>query len=939
MSSALDVLCGLLDDSSDEEGYKAQGEAGNDSKVNVPPAAEKTQDEIHAIKEDDYCAGLDQHEEEEEEDEASAMEAELKAMQEKMQRMKEAIQAKKKAKKESGGGKSTATASTSSSASATAPVSEVDLFSAPSSSRAGAPRFPVRTDPFKECQQGKLRAKTHLPTPQYGPALPGKSSRVLQGGDKERLLEDILMRDKEKRDAELVRGDLDLDSSDEEEARNPTQQKYNEYGKELKKKLESSSRAPSDLKGQITSFGASSKGKKVGFNQVEGCTLNLTSADRNKLLPKEVMLEKFSRLKVSRPAVSAASIEAHMLGKTFVPMSRMREAVLRRETDSGDWTTIGVVYHKNSQTSKNGNAYTMWRMTDLQGDISTVTVMLFGRCHASHYKVPTNRVVGILNPKIMDDRTGKGEVTLSVDHPDKILEIGDSLEVGKCQAKRKDGSGCTNLVNRGTCEYCAYHVKKAYQSMSSKRTDLQSTFSGTAGVRSRIMGKIDPKGNYFAGGQSLNASVGGSVTVGGGSGGLGGGGQSGFGSRPPFAGSQKHRSKDNRALAALGVEKVNHALEAEERQKAALAVLQRKGKAMFKSHLSQAERQTVKAVAKDVSADLGMRLLAPTPGARGLLKTLSKEDKSTSENQDGEKLQKDANSKADEVKSAKQLLFDHKKQLAEERAKKVLFERQQKSSLSAGPQLGRGFGGGGMIDLNSPSSNRGSVARAKALMALKGKTLESKDPNHVPSRKRKAEELEVAKKKVALALDKKERRESVENKESEAGEKDKVHVTSTGQVMSKERLAAICGAKSKNEHLADEYGNEVMEKRFDLLEKKEAMEEKMAGTMELETKAVSCRECNYTSYAQSELCRERGHRIKRITATKKFFECKDCKKRTVSLDKYPKTACTKCGGSSWARTGMMRERKGPVLDSERLLIRGVEQKFIGQTVSSEDLQL
>ena len=84
---------------------------------------------------------------------------------------------------------------------------------------------------------------------------------------------------------------------------------------------------------------------------------------------------------------------------------------------------------------------------------------------------------------------------------------------------------------------------------------------------------------------------------------------------------------------------------------------------------------------------------------------------------------------------------------------------------------------------------------------------------------------------------------------------------------------------------------------------------------------------------------ERGHRIKRITATKKFFECKDCKKRTVSLDKYPKTACSKCGGSSWARTGMMRERKGPVLDSERLLIRGVEQKFIGQTVSSEDLQL
>ena len=33
-----------------------------------------------------------------------------------------------------------------------------------------------------------------------------------------------------------------------------------------------------------------------------------------------------------------------------------------------------------------------------------------------------------------------------MDHPDKILELGDSIDIGKCKETKKDGSGCTNLV-------------------------------------------------------------------------------------------------------------------------------------------------------------------------------------------------------------------------------------------------------------------------------------------------------------------------------------------------------------------------------------------------------------------------------------------------------------------------------------------------------------
>ena len=43
-----------------------------------------------------------------------------------------------------------------------------------------------------------------------------------------------------------------------------------------------------------------------------------------------------------------------------------------------------------------------------------------------------------------------------------------------------------------------FHVKKAYKAMSSSRSALQSSFTG-GDSRSRIMAKIAPKGEVFAG--------------------------------------------------------------------------------------------------------------------------------------------------------------------------------------------------------------------------------------------------------------------------------------------------------------------------------------------------------------------------------------------------------------------------------------------------------
>ncbi len=65
-------------------------------------------------------------------------------------------------------------------------------------------------------------------------------------------------------------------------------------------------------------------------------------------------------------------------------------------------------------------------------------------------------------------------------------------------------------------------------------------------------------------------------------------------------------------------------------------------------------------------------------------------------------------------------------------------------------------------------------------------------------------------------------------------------------------------------------------------------------------------QCNYTALSASELCRREGHALKSIKAVKRFFKCKDCKQRTITLDRLPKRACNHCGSSNWEKAAMAK---------------------------------
>ena len=71
----------------------------------------------------------------------------------------------------------------------------------------------------------------------------------------------------------------------------------------------------------------------VGFNKVQGSTLNLSNSSGNKALPQNLMLEKYSKLRVSRPLIESKVLEVHMLNKKFIPIFRIKDAIMRKENE------------------------------------------------------------------------------------------------------------------------------------------------------------------------------------------------------------------------------------------------------------------------------------------------------------------------------------------------------------------------------------------------------------------------------------------------------------------------------------------------------------------------------------------------------------------------------------------------------------------------------
>ncbi|CAB1451880.1 unnamed protein product [Pleuronectes platessa] len=606
-------------------------------------------------------------------------------------------------------------------------------------------------------------------------------------------------------------------------------------------------------------------------------------------LPKDVAIEKYSGLRLRKPRVSSIDMDRRMGDRRLIRLSQVPECLAREKLEDSDWVTFGVLVNKATpQSSSSGKTFSIWKLNDLHNLDVFVSLLLFSDVHKEHWKTEPGTVIGLLNPNQMKQKEGYDGVSLTVDHQQKVLLMGEAQDFGNCQAMKKNGDPCSQIVNMFECQFCQYHVKAQYKKMSSKRAELQSSFSGKApnkfkGKGGSLKDRLCQDGFHYGGVSSAAC-----------------------------ASSLKSSKPVQKTLDKLFVKGVDKRLGVQSGEVSGCT-------SEFKSLMSM-----------------------PTPGALQLKKHLVHGSKSVPKDATGAPVQ--SITASDLLKQQKQMqreLLQNRRQRAEEIKKGALQNSAGQRLRSPDPRkalqhpraptLGRGFSEGDDILFfeNSPppapaaSALNLSAAKLAALRRLRGKgtKLKKEDPNSVKRKRSNDGEISARVEKNLTSPP----GESSGNEEEEPAEKKKREQL---RYIESDEFQKILNAKSLHGAVLQAAEYQLQERYFDVLVKKEQMEEKMRGVREMKCRAVSCKKCNYTYFKPADRCVEENHALRWHDALKRFFKC-PCGQRAIALDRLPHIHCSNCGLFKWERDGMLKEKIGPKIAGELLQPRGEEHgKFL-----------
>ncbi|XP_070785265.1 protein MCM10 homolog [Enoplosus armatus] len=634
-------------------------------------------------------------------------------------------------------------------------------------------------------------------------------------------------------------------------------------------------------------------------------------------LPKDVAIEKYSGLRLRKPRVSSSEMDRKMADRRLIRLSQVPERLTREKLEDSDWVTFAVLVSKvTPQSSSSGKTFSIWKLNDLHNLEVYVSLLLFGEVHKEHWKTEPGTVIGILNPNPMKPKDGYDGVSLTVDHPQKVLLMGEAQDYSTCKAMKNNGDPCSQIVNMYECQFCQYHVKAQYKKMSSKRAELQSSFSGKAPNKVKVKGgslrdRLCQDGFYYGGVSS--AACASSLTA------------------------SKPNKPTQKTLDKLFV----------------------KGSAQ---HVDRAKRLAVQSgEVSGCSNEFKSLLSVPTPGALQLKKHLTQGSQSVSKDAAGAPVQSISASDLLKQQKKKQREFlQSRRRRADEIQKRVLQSSagagpgSPSSSLGRGglmspkaasevpkatqspmaphtPTLGRGFSEGEDIlffensppPAPAPSALSLSAAKLAALKKLraKGAGLEKEDPNAVKRKRSNDTEINARVEKNLTSP----KGELSSNQEEEPAEKKKrdqlLYIQS-------EEFQKILNAKSRHGVVLQAAEYQLQERYFEALVKKEQMEEKMKGIREMKCRAVTCKKCSYTYFKPADRCVEQNHDLRWHDAMKRFFKC-PCGQRAIALDRLPNKHCSNCGLFKWERDGMLKEKAGPKIGGELLQPRGEEHgKFL-----------
>ncbi|XP_012863045.2 protein MCM10 homolog isoform X2 [Echinops telfairi] len=628
-----------------------------------------------------------------------------------------------------------------------------------------------------------------------------------------------------------------------------------------------------------------------------------------------VSVEAFSGLRLRRPRVSSTEMNRKMVGRKLIRLSQIKEKMAQEKLEEMDWVTFGVIVKKvTPQSSNTGKTFSIWRLNDLRDLTRYVSLFLFREVHKELWKTEQGTVIGLLNANPMKPKDGSEEVCLSIDHPQKVLIMGEALDLGTCKAEKKNGQPCTQMVNLRDCEYCQYHVQTQYRKLSAKRADLQSTFSG-----GRVPKKFTRRG----------------------------------------AGLKERLCRDGFYYGGVSSESYAASVAAVLAPKKTIQTTLTNMVVKGSNLIIQETRQKLGLPQKSLSCSEEFRELMhlPTSGARNLKRHLAKAKTSGAAGS--------PNLAAIQSISASALLKQQKQHLLEKRKKKS--EEMQKRFLQSSsqgecpalpsssrqptspppltraelpsreatqapqtPKLGRGIAEGEDIlffdESPPPRPKLGALAEAKKLAAIhklrtKKQILTKTDPNSIKRKQMDPEDvLEVMERVEKSATFS----PPAEGELEPAKKKWKEQLA----YLESEEFQKILKAKSKHTGILKEAEAELQERYFEPLVKKEQMEDKMKNIREVKCRVVTCKTCAYTHFKPLETCISEQHDYHFHDGVKRFFKC-PCGNRSISLDRLPKKHCSNCGLFKWERDGMLKEKKGPKIGGETLLPRGEEHaKFL-----------
>ncbi|XP_019062630.1 protein MCM10 homolog isoform X3 [Fukomys damarensis] len=635
-----------------------------------------------------------------------------------------------------------------------------------------------------------------------------------------------------------------------------------------------------------------------------------------------VSTEAFSGLRLRRPRVSSTEMSKKMVGRKLIRLSQIKEKMAVQKLEEMDWVTFGVILKKvTPQSTNSGKTFSIWRLNDLRDLTSCVSLFLFGEVHRELWKTEQGTVVGLLNANPMKPKDGSQEVCLSVDHPQKVLIMGEALDLGTCKARKKNGEPCTQTVNLHDCEYCQYHIQAQYRKLSARRADLQSTFSG-----GRIPKKFARKGpslkerlcqdSFYYGGissESYAASIAAAVAP---------------------------KKKIQTTLTNLVVKGTNSIIR-EAQQKLGMPQKSLACSEEFKvlMDLPTFGARNLKHLAKGKTSGV---LGSPQPAfqsisASALLKQQKQQmlemRKRKSEEMQRRFLQSSSEVGSPEVPSSSRQLPTRSPRMGAE------FPALGGAAAPWMPQLGRGVAEGDDVlffdEFPPPRPKLSALAEAKkacgvcllscslsprlaaiSKLRAKGQILTKTNPNSITRKQKNPQDVQEVKERAEknntfspeaedeLEPAQKKRREQLAYLESE-------------------EFQNILKAKSKHTGILKEAEAELQERYFEPLVKKEQMEEKMRSIKEVKCRVVTCRTCAYTHFKPLETCVSARHDYRWHDGLKRFFKC-PCGNRSVSLDRLPKKHCSNCGLYKWERDAMLKEKTGPKIGGETLLPRGEE---------------